>query len=65
MPAGEEPDRQLFPLAGSPEPVERAVGPPALLMRLVECETEAEHAGTLPPILDDILAIRGLQVEMT
>ena len=64
VPAGEEPDRQLLPFAGRPEPVERAVGPPALLMRLVEREAKAEHAGALPPVLDDRLAIRALQVEM-
>ena len=62
--AGEEADRQFLALAGLPEPVERAVGPPALLLRLVEGEAEAEHAGPLAPIAHDLLAVRRLQIEM-
>jgi hypothetical protein len=62
--ARKQPDRQAFPLAGGPEPVERTVGPPALLMWLVEREAETEHAGPLAPILNDVLAVRALQVEM-
>src|SRR5215472_17043573 len=59
-----EPDRQLLSLAGRPEPVERTIGPPALLMRLVEGEPKAAHAGALTPVLDDVLAIRALQIEI-
>src|SRR5256885_8954815 len=33
-------------------------------MRLVKGETKAEHAGALPPVLDDRLAVWALQVEM-
>src|SRR5712691_9855061 len=62
--AGQQPDRQLFALAGGPEPVERTVGPPRLLVRLVEGEAEAEHARPLPPVLDDLLAVRRLQIEI-
>src|SRR5690349_23155317 len=64
MSTSQQPDRQLLPFAGRPEPVERAIGPPALLMRLIEREAKAEHARALPPVLDDILTIWALQVEM-
>ena len=33
-------------------------------MRLIERETESEHARALPPVLDDVFLIRGLQVEI-
>ena len=64
VPAGQQADRQLLALAGGPEPVERAVRPPALLVRLVEREAETQHARPLPPVPDDVLAVRALQVEM-
>jgi hypothetical protein len=64
MSAGQQDDRQPFLLARRPEPVERAVGPPALLVRLVEGEAEAEHARPLPPVFDDVEPIRVLQVEI-
>src|SRR5215471_2278334 len=53
MAAGQQTNHQSFPLTGSPEPVERAIRPPILLMRLIEREAEAEHARPLPPVLDD------------
>src|SRR5439155_26169368 len=65
MAAGQEADWQLFALAGGPEPVEAAIGPPALLVRLVERETEAEHTRPLPPVPDDLLTVWRLQVEIT
>src|SRR5215469_3796726 len=64
MAAGREADRQRFALARGPEPIERAVRPPFRLMRLVEGEAEAEHAGAPAPVANDLLAIRGLEVEM-
>src|SRR5207248_7242640 len=63
--AREEADRQFLALTGGPEPVERAVGPPALLLRLIEGEAEAEHAGPLPPVAHDLLAVCRLQIEMS
>src|SRR5262249_45980941 len=62
--AGEEPDRELRLLARRPEPVDRPVGPPRLLMRLVEGEPKSDHARTLAPASDDLLAIRTLEVEV-
>src|SRR5215218_10214927 len=62
--AGEQSNRQFLAFAGGPEPVETAVGPPAFLVRLVEGEAEADHAGPLPPVPDDLLAVRRLQIEM-
>src|SRR5439155_19170816 len=62
--ARQEADRQPLLLAIRPEPVERAVGPPGLLVRLVEREAEAEHARPLPPVLDDVAAVRRRQVEI-
>src|SRR3981081_176989 len=62
--AGEQTDRIALLLAGVPEPVERPVGPPCLLLRLIECEAKAEHARALPPVLDDLLAIGSLQMEI-
>src|SRR4029079_10154514 len=56
---------QIVLLARIPEPVERAVGPPGLLMRLVERETEAEHARALAPVRDDLFAVGTLQIEVT
>src|SRR5215467_12223578 len=53
MAAGQQANHQSFPLTGSPEPVERAIRPPVLLMRLIEREAETEHARSLPPVLDD------------
>src|SRR5438445_124013 len=50
---------------GGPEPVEAAGGPPALLLRLIEGEAEAEHAGPLPPVAHDLLAVWRLQIEMS
>src|SRR5262245_63252557 len=64
MAAGQQADRQPFLLARRPEPVERAVGPPALLVRLVEGEAEAEHARPLPPVSDDVEPIWTLQVKI-
>src|SRR5712691_8278955 len=64
VPAGQEPDGQAGPLASPPEPVERAIGPPRLLTRLVEGEPKPEHALPLAPMRDDALAIRALEVEM-
>src|SRR5262249_55020469 len=62
--AGEQPDAQIRLLAGGPEPVERAVGPPRLLVRLVEGEPETEHARALAPVRDDLLAVGTLEIEM-
>src|SRR5581483_7247984 len=62
--AGEQPDRKRRLLGRRPEPVERAVGPPRLLVRLVEGEAEAEHARALAPVRDDALALRAREVEM-
>src|SRR5271169_284171 len=64
MPAGHQADRQLFAFAGRPEPVERAVRPPARLVRLVERETKTEHARPLAPVLHDLFAVWGLKVEI-
>src|SRR5262252_943827 len=64
MAAGQQADRQPFLLARGPEPVERAVAPPALLVWLVEGEAEAQHARPLPPVFDDVEPIRTLQVEI-
>src|SRR5262245_51905403 len=63
--SGEQPDREPLALARLPEPVERAVGPPGLLLRLVEREAEPEHARPLAPARDDLLAIGALQIEMS
>ena len=52
-------------LARLPEPVERAIGPPGLLMRLVEGEPKPEHARPVTPARDDLLAIRAFQLEMS
>ncbi len=58
-PAGEETDAQVLLLARFPEPVERAVGPPRLLVRLVEaCSGSRACPATLAPVLDDLLAVR-------
>src|SRR5262245_32118312 len=54
MAASQQANHQSFPLTGRPEPVERPVRPPILLMRLIERESETEHARSLPPVLDDI-----------
>src|SRR6266850_2103671 len=62
--AGQEPDGQPRPLASLPEPLERAIGPPRLLTRLVEGEPKPEHARPLAPMGDDVLAIRALEVEV-
>src|SRR5712691_10028035 len=62
--ARQQPDRQPLLLAGGPEPGERAVGPPGLLVRLVEGKAEAEHARPLPPILDDVEPVRRRQIEI-
>src|SRR5262245_28333967 len=62
--AGQETDGKTFPLARLPEPVERAVTPPGLLLRLVEGEPEPEHARPLAPARDDLLAIRAQQIEV-
>src|SRR5262249_419726 len=64
MSTGHQPDRQFLPLTGRPEPVNGAIRPPALLMRLVKREAKAEHARPLPPILDDVLLVRRLQIEI-
>src|SRR5215470_9718625 len=64
MAAGQQADWQPFLLARRPEPVERAVSPPALLVRLVEGEAEAAHARPLPPVSDNVESIRALQVEI-
>src|SRR5438034_11660941 len=61
---GEEPDGQSSLLACRPEPVERAVGPPRLLLRLVEGEPKPEHARPLAPSGDDLFAIGALEIEM-
>src|SRR5437763_13074441 len=63
--AREEADRHFLALTGGPEPIEAAVGPPALLLRLIEGEAEAQHAGPLPPVAHDLLAVRRLQIEMS
>src|SRR6516162_6358367 len=63
MSARHQADWQLLPLAGRPEPTNGAVRPPALLMRLVERKAKSEHARPLPPILNDLLFVPGLQVE--
>ena len=63
MPARHQPDRELFPLTSGPEPVE-AVRPPGLLVRLIERANGFEHPGALPPVLDDVFLIRGLEVEI-
>src|SRR5262249_47437591 len=65
LPTGQEPDRQPLSLARRPEPVERAVGPPRLLVRLIEGEPEAEHAGPFTPSGHDLLAVGTLEIEMT
>src|SRR5262245_65501284 len=62
--AGEKPDRQSRLFASGPEPVERTIGPPVLLMRLVESKTEPEHARPLAPAGDDFFSVRALQIEM-
>ena len=64
MPAGHQADRQFFPFASGPKPINGAVRRPALLMRLVERKAKAEHTRPLSPILDDLLLVRGLQVEV-
>ena len=64
FPAGEETDAQVRLLASRPEPVERAIGPPRLLMRLVEGKPKPEHARPFAPMGDDLLAIRALEIEM-
>jgi hypothetical protein len=61
---GQETDGQSRLLARRPEPVERAIGPPRLLVRLVEGEPEPEHARPLAPAGDDALALRALEVEV-
>src|SRR5262249_39102976 len=61
---GEEPDGQPLALARLPEPVERSVGPPGLLMRLIEREPEPEHARTLAPARHDLLAVRAREIEV-
>src|SRR4029453_3434090 len=63
-PPARSPTGKAFPLARPPEPVERPVGPPGLLLRLVEGEPEPEHARPLAPARDDLLAIRAEQVEV-
>src|SRR4030095_10145283 len=62
--AGQEPDRQCRLFASGPEPVERTVGPPALLMRLVESEPEPEHARPLAPAGAGFFPVRALKIEM-
>src|SRR5262249_55524702 len=62
--AGEEADGKVLLLADGPEPVERAVGPPGFLMRLVEGEPEAEHARALAPVGHDLFAVGALEIEM-
>src|SRR5207237_8503359 len=62
--AGQQADWIALLLAGVPEPVERPVGPPCLLLRLVEGEAEAEHARPRAPVLDDLFAVRRLQHEI-
>src|SRR5919106_5125540 len=64
MAATQQTDWQPFLLARGPKPVERAIGPPALLVRLVEGEAEAEHTRPLPPVFDDVEPIRALQVKI-
>ncbi len=61
---GEQAHDQPRLLRRLPEPVERAVGPPGFLVRLVEGEAETEHARALAPVGDDLLAIRALEIEM-
>src|SRR5205085_3734450 len=61
---GQEPDGQSPLLARPPEPVERAIGPPRLLLRLVEGKPKPEHAGPLAPMSNDLLAIRTLDIEV-
>jgi hypothetical protein len=64
VPAGQQSDRKPFPFTGRPEPVERTVAPPALLVRLIEGKSETKHARALPPVPDDVFAIWALQIEM-
>src|SRR5262249_13864228 len=64
MPAGHQADREFLPFAGRPKPIDGAVRPPALLMRLIERKAKAEHARPLSPILDNLLLVRSLKVEI-
>src|SRR3954454_2120358 len=64
MAAGEQAHRVALLFAGAPEPVQRAVGPISLLVRLIERETKAEHARPRAPVADDLFLVRRLEIEM-
>ena len=56
-------NRYARPLGCRPQPIERAVGRPRLLMRLVEIEAHAEHAGPALPAVHQRSALRTIQRE--
>ncbi len=58
-----ERDRHPGALGFRPEPVQRPVGDPGFRMPLVEIEAQAEHAGTLLPVRDEIAPLRIVEIE--
>src|SRR5262249_52006726 len=61
----EQSQPQVRLLARFPEPVERTVGDPRLLVRIAEAVAESEHGGrAFAPVRDDVLSVRAREIEM-
>ena len=60
----EQGQRHAGALGGRPQPVQGAVGRPALLVRLQEHEAQPEHARLARPALDEAAALRPVEREL-
>ncbi len=65
MAARQQPDRQAGSLGRRPKPVNGTVGPPTLLMRLVEGEAQPQHPRLLLPGIDKPTVFRPLDCKVS